>query len=302
MQKFELWARVLSAISLTSPGLAGAGETFKPTYIPQGHMEVSVAVKDSIARRKIPEIKLRKIILVGDSTVQVNSGWGGAFCARHVTTYVTCVNMGRGGRSTLSYRQEGSWDYALNEARTPGYEQVYILIQFGHNDEPGKPGHSTDLDTEFPQNLRQFVIDARGVGAIPVLLTPLTRRSFVAGSLQDTLSPWAKAIVTVGRELGVPVIDLHALSVDAVQAMGPEASLFLSSKRPSAEVIAAAKTGTTIGAQKPVTNEIAVTPQSQQANVFDYTHLGGQGAELFARQVALALVGLVPELKKQVLP
>jgi lysophospholipase L1-like esterase len=30
--------------------------------------------------------------------------------------------------------------------------QRHVLIQFGHNDQPGKPGRSTDLATEFPIN------------------------------------------------------------------------------------------------------------------------------------------------------
>ncbi|MDC7682128.1 rhamnogalacturonan acetylesterase [Asticcacaulis sp. BYS171W] len=275
-----------------------------PTYLPAPVLDIPVSVSDAAARRKTGKVTLRKIILVGDSTVQVNSGWGGAFCAHHVTTYVACVNMGRGGRSTLSYRTEGSWDYALNEAKVPGYSQVFILIQFGHNDQPGKPGHSTDLQSEFPQNLTQFVVDARATGAVPILVTPLTRRVFVDGSLQDSLAPWAAAARKVANEMGVPLIDLHAMSVDTVQAMGPVESLSLSSKTPSTEELAAAKTGTSRGARKPAapTVEVAVTENRPQTQTFDYTHLGARGAELFARQVAQTLVTIAPELQKQVLP
>ncbi len=55
-----------------------------------------------------------KIILVGDSTTSVGSGWGGAFCDRHILSSLACVNLGRQGRSTSTYRAEGSWDLALN--------------------------------------------------------------------------------------------------------------------------------------------------------------------------------------------
>ena len=48
------------------------------------------------------------IVLVGDSTTAVGSGWGGSFCAKHVTSNVACVNLGRGGRSSRTYREEGS--------------------------------------------------------------------------------------------------------------------------------------------------------------------------------------------------
>ena len=36
---------------------------------------------------------------------------------------------------------------ALSEMRTSGYQNIWVLIQFGHNDQPGKPGRSTDLAT-----------------------------------------------------------------------------------------------------------------------------------------------------------
>ncbi|WP_214676452.1 hypothetical protein, partial [Escherichia coli] len=76
-------------------------------------------------------IKASKIILVGDSTTQVLSGWGGSFCAYHVTSFAACVNLARGGRSTYSYRAEGSWDLALAEMNARGFAKTWVLIQFG---------------------------------------------------------------------------------------------------------------------------------------------------------------------------
>ena len=43
-----------------------------------------------------------------------------------------------------------------------------LLIQFGHNDQPGKPGRSTDLATEFPANLARYVSYLRAAGATPL--------------------------------------------------------------------------------------------------------------------------------------
>ena len=40
-----------------------------------------------------------RIILVGDSTMAVQSGWGPGFCAL-VSSKVDCVNMARSGRSS----------------------------------------------------------------------------------------------------------------------------------------------------------------------------------------------------------
>jgi lysophospholipase L1-like esterase len=296
---------------LTIAGLAAicspAVAQTQATIVPPPRLDVPVSISDAEARQKTPRIALRKIILVGDSTVQVGTGWGGAFCAAHVTAFTPCINMALGGRSTLSYRTEGSWAIALNEARTPGFSQVYVLIQFGHNDQPGKPGQSTDLDTEFPQNIRQYVIDVRNAGAIPVLVTPLTRRDFVDGSLQDTLAPWADKVLSVVRELAVPVVDLHKISIDLVQTLGPVASLDLSVNPPPEAVLEAARKGTSIGAFKPGvkqsnTTEVVVIEHTPQTVTFDYTHLGSKGAAVFSTEVAKALVVAVPDLCGQVKP
>src|SRR4051812_22937492 len=155
------------------------------------------------------KIRASKIVLIGDSTVQSNSGWGGSFCAYHVTSFAACVNLARGGRSTSNYRAEGSWDLALAEMKTPGFIHVYVLIGFGHNDQPGKPGRSTDLVTEFPANIARYVDEARAAGARPVLVTPLTRRMFKAGKLQNDLEPWAAAIRKVAAGKKVPLLDLN---------------------------------------------------------------------------------------------
>jgi lysophospholipase L1-like esterase len=281
----------------------------RPTILPAPPRGPSPALTDAAKRGAIKRIVPKKIILVGDSTTQVGSGWGGAFCADHVTSFVACVNLARGGRGTFDYRAEGSWALALGEMGTPGYAQTYVLIQFGHNDQPGKPGRSTDLYTEYPANLRRYVAEARRVGAIPVLITPLARRSFVAGALQDDLEPWAQAVRAVAADMKVPLVDLHATSVAAVQAMGARAAIDLAETPPPAEVLAAAVAGTTIAAPKPDASaatptgtEVLVTPQARPTVVFDYTHLGPAGAALFSRQVTAGLALAVPDLRRDLVP
>jgi lysophospholipase L1-like esterase len=269
-------------------------------------LQGTVAARDSAVAAPVKPIRAVKIILVGDSTTAVHSGWGGSFCALHVTSFAACVNMARGGRSTRSYREEGSWKLVLAEARSRGFEDTWILIQFGHNDQPGKPGRSTDLATEFPANLRGYVAEALKAGAHPVLLTPLARRQFVAGQLQNDLAPWAAAVVQVAAEKHVPVVDLNALSARAVQEMGPIAANKLAQTPPSAEVVAAAASGTTIPAQTgvaalPATSAADATAVASMGKVniaFDYTHLGRDGADFFAGMVADELAVQVPSLRQ----
>src|SRR5438046_10651710 len=104
--------------------------------------------------------------------------------------------------------------------KSSGFSATYVLIQFGHNDQPGKPGRSTDLATEFPANMRQYVKEVAAAGGTPVLVTPLTRRTFKDGKVKDDLAAWATATKKVAAEEGVPVLDLNTESLAAVQAMG----------------------------------------------------------------------------------
>jgi lysophospholipase L1-like esterase len=260
-------------------------------------------------------IKASKIVLVGDSTTAVQGGWGPSFCAGHVASFVACINLARGGRSTYNYRAEGSWDIALHEMRAGAYETVYVLIQFGHNDQPGKPGRSTDLAREFPDNLRRYVREVRAAGAVPVLMTPLTRRQFQDGVLIDDLAPWADATRQVAAELDVPLVDLHARSVAAVQGMGPVQAMRFAQARALPEQVSAAQAGTTIGAPPAAAStptsasaspaaqdNAAAEPMGTPKAAFDYTHLGPEGADFFAAIVADELARQVPALRRNLIP
>lgn len=269
------------------------------------------AVPDS--RPPVTKIKASKIILVGDSTVQQLSGWGGSFCATHVTSFAACVNLGRGGRSTYNYRAEGSWDLALAEMKTPGLVKTYVLIQFGHNDQPGKPGRSTDLATEFPANLKQYVAEVRAAGAEPILVTPLTRRQFKDGKLARDLEPWAAAIRKVAAETQTPLVDLYKRSADAVEAIGPSMAGRFAQIPPSGEVAAALLTGATISANAapaaapgappaPAQNNAAVERMGDAKLSFDYTHLGPVGADFFAKIVVDELAIAVPKMRGLLVP
>lgn len=274
-----------------------------------GLMSAAHAAADpAVLDRPAPTpIRASKIVLVGDSTTAVQGGWGPAFCARHVTSFLTCTNLARGGRSTYNYRAEGSWALADAEMRTPGYATTWVLVQFGHNDQPGKPGRSTDLQREFPDNLRRYVREIRTAGAQPVLLTPLTRRQFADGVLIDDLAPWAEAVRTVAREMKVPLVDLHARSRAVVQALGPVAAMPLAQAAATPAQVSAALGGTTVGAAPtagtPAAQNNALTEPMGQAKVaFDYTHLGPDGAALFATLVTEELARQVPSLRPLLIP
>ena len=226
-----------------------------------------------------------RVILVGDSTMATKSGYGDALCARFKPE-VTCLNVARGGRSTKSFRAEGLWGQVMTLLRDrPAGQTDVVLMQFGHNDQPGKPGRSTDLQTEFPVNLANYIADVAPTGARLVMLTPLTRRSFDAqGRLENNLRPWADATIRVSAEHQVPLLDLNAISHAAVQAMGEtEADTLAMAPKPIDAPAQAASSPERAGAANPV---------------FDRTHLGAKRAQVFSAMVAEQLVVVMPELKR----
>jgi len=184
---------------------------------------------------------------------------------------------------------------ALGEMRTPGYRKVWVLIQFGHNDQPGKPGRSTDLETEFPANLARYVDEARAAGAEPILVTPLTRRIFKDGKLDNDLAAWAEAARRVASEKGVPLLDLNAESVAAVQAMGEAAADRFAQLPPGSAPTAQA-------AAAPASTEVNELPMAVPRLSFDYTHLGREGADYFAAMVTRELAAAVPEMRPLLIP
>jgi lysophospholipase L1-like esterase len=208
-----------------------------------------------------------RIVLTGDSTVALGGGWGAAFCAL-MTPNVECVNLAKNGRSSKSYYDEGLWQDALS--RHPDY----ILIQFGHNDMPGKgPLRETDPDTTYAANMRRYIEQARGAGAQPVIVTSLSRRTYQNGKLVQDLKAYAAAARRVGQEQDVPVIDLNAQSVKLLETMTQEqADEF----------------------------DAAVHPDARDKGP-DRTHLNAKGAAVFGRMVADSLGKVCVELGPDVI-
>jgi lysophospholipase L1-like esterase len=211
-----------------------------------------------------------KIVLVGDSTTAPVGGWGPAFCAL-MTPNVTCVDAALNGRSSKSFRDEGAWAKALAQ------HGDYYLIQFGHNDQKPDAARHTDPGTTFAAQLRQYIADVRAIGAIPVLVTPLSRREFVDGHVKEDLNDYAAAARRVAEEEDLTCIDLNAMSTKLLNTMTQaQADEFDATNHPDAAAEAAA--------DKP-----------------DRTHLNAKGKAVFGRMVAEALIKTQVELGPDVL-
>jgi lysophospholipase L1-like esterase len=225
-----------------------------------------------------------RVILVGDSTMATKSGYGDAFCARF-TPEVSCINLARGGRSTSSFRAEGRWDEVQRLLKDgAGFQATYVLVQFGHNDQPGKPGRSTDFVTEFPANMARYAQETRALGGVPVLVTPLTRRTFHGAYLHNDLAPWAEATRKAAAREGAVLLDLNADSYAAVQAMGQE----------QADTLAVAPPPAAGAANAAPLDPNKLEPQGPAKSAFDRTHVGTKGADFFAAMVEGEMVRALP--------
>jgi len=287
-----------------------------------------VATSLSVVSRADTSMPPVRVILVGDSTMAASSGYGNALCAR-LGPEVTCLNLARGGRSSKSYRAEGLWSEVLGLLSDQGnFAATYVLIQFGHNDQPGKAERSTTLP-EFEQNMTAYVRDVRTAGGTPILVTPLTRRQFKDGKVVQDLAPWADLTRKVAKENRTALLDLNRDSVAAVQTMGPLRANQLARVGPPPEVTAAALTGTTIEVPKPAPVDSATSGKSASSGpstdapvgtshvvsmsaasgapasltpTFDYTHLGPCGAEVFSAMVVKEIRQSVPPMEMYLLP
>ncbi len=174
----------------------------------------------------LPQRK-KKIWLIGDSTMSVKetkaypeTGWGMPF-AHFFDSTVEVDNRAKNGRSTKSFREEGLWTPVLEQLQ----EGDYVFIQFGHNDEgKEKVGRYTTPD-EFRANLTRYVAETKAKKAVPVLLTPVSRRSFDStGKVRETHPVYNDVVKDVARLEQVLLIDLNERSRELLQQLGPEAS------------------------------------------------------------------------------
>jgi hypothetical protein len=145
--------------------------------------------------------------------------------------------------------------------------------------------------------MARYASEVKALGGIPVLVTPLTRRTFVDGQLDHNLRPWAEAVLKVAHREHVPVLDLNADSHAAVQAMGQdEADTLAVVPRPPGYVGPTVLPGAPVaGAAAPENGQLASGPKT----AFDRTHLGRKGADYFARMVERELLNVLPQLQNE---
>jgi lysophospholipase L1-like esterase len=208
-----------------------------------------------------PPLSPLRVVLVGDSTVNDAGGWGPGFRSFFASD-MEVVNLAKNGRSSKSFRTEGLWAPALTG------KPDYILIQFGHNDGPGKgPDRETDPKTTFRENMTRYIEEARAAGAQPVLVTSIVRRSFAGdGKIKpDSLLPYVEAVRQLAAEQKLPLIDLYSMTVAQAEKLGPDGCAEIDARLPDGKR--------------------------------DHTHLGPKGRQEIGRMAAQEFVKLMPAVR-----
>ena len=185
-------------------------------------------------------------------------GWGSQGYTVFDANKCVFQNQAKAGRSTRTYIDEGRWDEVYNSLQ----KGDVVLIQFGHNDIGGiKDGKERGVIASAKDScavyrmessgiyqviysygwyLKKMIRDTQEKGAIPMLLSLTPRNEWHEGNghsrgfiypvkektgksyierRNETYGSWCR---TVARETGCEFVDIHNITANALDKMGPK--------------------------------------------------------------------------------
>lgn len=173
--------------------------------------------------------KKTKIYLVGDSTMCLydesrfpQEGWGMPF-ANFFDANIEIENHAKGGRSTKSFLDENRWQPIVDSLKAGDY----VLIQFGHNDSANSKDHPNRYASpeDYKKYMGKYITETRAKNATIILITPVTQRKYNEnGELIKSHKAYCDAVLELGLQYHVPVIDLNTKSHELVVEMGEKFS------------------------------------------------------------------------------
>ncbi len=172
-----------------------------------------------------PVTDVATVYLAGDSTVvdQDKEPWAawGQMLPRFFSDRISIANHAESGETIKSFETELRWEKLFTTIKSGDY----LLVQFAHNDQKSGRGY-VPAETEYTDLVKKYVARARSLGAHPILVTSMNRRSFDdAGKITDTLAPYPQALRRIAQEEKLPLIDLNAISKTMWEKMGPDGTL-----------------------------------------------------------------------------
>jgi len=218
-------------VNIRTPKISTGGEVkLKDREIGVLHLDDKLTLEFDNRHPAVSTVEITKaedaitVYIVGDSTVtdQPREPWNswGQMLPRFFRPGVAVGNHAESGESLKSSLKARRLDKVLSAIK-PG---DYLFIQFGHNDQKER-GEGVGAFTTYKQDLKLYVAEARKHGAIPVLITPVNRRTFdEAGKITNSLGDYPDAVRQTAKEENAALIDLNAMSKPFYEALGPENS------------------------------------------------------------------------------
>jgi lysophospholipase L1-like esterase len=176
----------------------------------------------AVASVEIERAEVPTLFLMGDSTVcdqptEPYNSWG-QMITRFFKPVIAVSNQAESGESIAGALAKGRFAKIWGDMKRGDY----LFVQFGHND---MKSTVADALERYTDDLRRVVDETRKRGGIPVLLTPVSRRSFdEAGKIVNSFRGYPDAVKQVAREKTVPLIDLQAMGAAFYEALGPDGS------------------------------------------------------------------------------
>jgi rhamnogalacturonan acetylesterase len=248
--RFHPILRLPAFLSFITLGLAAA--LAAPSGPGADDRPVEDAKKAALAQKVRAD--LPTLWIIGDSTVKVGTpgqrGWGEEMTPFFDAAKINLVNRAIGGRSSRTFLTEGRWDDILKELR----EGDVVLMQFGHNDsgpinEDPPVTKSTRArgtlkgngdETVFVEKniltgksetvhsygwyIRHYVATAKAKGAVPVVCSPIPRKSWNDQGKINRASAgyglWAKQ---AAEQNGALFVDLNEIIACGYERIGQDA-------------------------------------------------------------------------------
>jgi len=180
-----------------------------------GVLATVLAVASSVSGKLV-------FLLAGDSTTHEPDGWGDGFLNYTLKPTSFGFNYGQSGASLTPYLKSSYFKTILSQiTKYKATKTVFVTCQFGHNDQK-----NPTYKAAFNGSLHQFVNEITAAGAIPILISPLTRRSFSGGKVVENLADEANVVraVAAATTNKARFIDLNKASTDYVNAIGQDAA------------------------------------------------------------------------------
>jgi lysophospholipase L1-like esterase len=253
----------------------------KPREVTYLHWDDKLTLEFNNSAPKICAVEISKtdaiptIFLAGNSTVvdqaeEPWAAWGQMIPAFFEPKKIAVANYAESGETLKAFKGERRLEKIWSMAKAGDY----LFIEFAHNDQKAGGNH-LDPFTTYKQTVKEWIAEARKRKMIPVLVTSMNRRTFdSSGHITNSLGDYPEAMRQAGKEEGVPVIDLNAMSKNLYEAWGPERSI------------------------KAFVHFPANTFPNQPKELKDDTHFTAYGAYELAKCIVNGIWQNVPELAK----